>query len=106
MVLHADQIELSKRIGANIRSAGPTGNNFLADSDVATNTTVAQNQATIANASCHADAEPAKPRVNKAIDYGVADGTLTDVGVDAQTTVEGVVGLTQNDDHTREILSV
>jgi hypothetical protein len=52
-------------------------------------------QAAVTAAVVHADVEPAKARVNRALEAGEADGTLEDADVAGLTTVDELKALTQ-----------
>jgi|ERR1051325_1917659 hypothetical protein len=94
MTLHADQIEHSKRIGANLRSAGEQG--LLTNTTVAAADTNAGLQAAVDAASVHADANPAKDRIKRAIDYGKQSDELSDANILGLTTLAGAEALTQD----------
>ena len=96
-VLHADQIPLSQVVGQNVRSAGRQ--DLLTDAQVIAATSAADLQANITAAVCHADIEPAKRRINRAIGYGIPSGEFSAAAIQACTSVNDVIALTANNDH-------
>jgi hypothetical protein len=92
-VLHADQLPLSRKIGFNLREAGEVG--LLTDASVAAANTVAGTRAAIRTAApVHAEYEPYRERIVRAVDYGEASQELTDALIGPLTTVAGIVNLT------------
>lgn len=91
MPLHADEINLSREVGANLRAAAEEG--YLTNAGVAAANTVAGVEALITGG--HADQKPNQHRFLRAIDAGEALGELTDAAINPLTTVEGLVDLTQ-----------
>lgn len=94
MPLHADQINLNADVGRNILLAGELG--LLIDADVTGATNVADLKAKIAlNASTkHADQQGYVFALQRALDLGKDDGTLSDVAVAAATGVSNLASLT------------
>lgn len=92
--MHADQEQLSRQIGANIQYAEDAG--LLTDTTVAAANTNDGLQAAVTAAVVHADIEPAKARVNRALEAGEADGTLEDADVLNIATVDDLRALTFN----------
>jgi hypothetical protein len=93
VVLHADQLNLSREVGANLRAAAEEG--YLTDAGVVAADTVTGVRDLITNAAAHADQLPNKHRFQRAIDFGAASGELNDADINPLTTVDGLVGLTQ-----------
>lgn len=98
-MLHSDEIDSSKLGGHNVRKAADLG--FLSSGQVQAATSVADLEAVVDAAVCHADLEGEKDVVNAGLDMGANLGELTDVTVAAATSVEGLVDLTQAADDDR-----
>lgn len=90
--LHADQVAFSKRIGGTLRRGGDYG--FETNTNVAAADTVAGLRTAVAVVAVHADFEPARARVQNAINRGADSSELTDARILGLTTVEELVGLT------------
>jgi hypothetical protein len=90
--LHADQAALSERLGGTYRRSGDYG--ILTNATVAAADTVTGLSTAVETANVHADFQPAKVNIQRAINYGSYDGELTNARVLPSTTVEGLVGLT------------
>ncbi len=97
MSLHADQFGASRLAGDAIFKAGEAG--LLTNTQVANATTAAGVQANITATATHADQAPLAARVNKLIDIGIADASLNDTDLQAQTTVQGLARLTEVGDN-------
>lgn len=97
MALHSDQINLSASVGENIRLAGELG--LLLDADVTGATDVAGLKAKIATnaAGKHADQQGYVFALQRALDIGKDDGTLSDTLVQAATGVSNLATLTTSD---------
>lgn len=102
--IHADAQEHSARCGANARSAGEQS--LLTDATVASADTNAGLQAAVLAASGHADVEPARYRINGAIDYMAQSGEWSDARVLSDTTITELIAQTYNDDTRREEMPV
>lgn len=94
MPLHADQVNLNMVVGENIRLAGQVG--LLTDAQVIAALNSAELQSLIAtNAlTAHADVRGFVDRLQRSIDIGKADGTLTDAQIQAATGVDNLASLT------------
>ena len=95
MPMHADAYPASRKVGQAILRAGEAG--YITNTNVADATTAAGLKTVITNVSGHADQQPLKARLNSMIDIGIADATLNDTDLQAQTTYRGLAGLTQAD---------
>lgn len=93
--MHADQIGASRLVGNALRRAGELG--FLTDVNVQSSTTLVSLEANVTNASGHADQQPIKARINKALDIGGADATLTTTIITNATGVANLATNTQYD---------
>lgn len=96
MPLHADAINLSREVGANLRAAAEEG--YLTNTNVNAINTGVQGLRDLITGG-HADQKPNQHRFLRAIDYGAATSELTDDTVNGNATntggVEGLVDLTQ-----------
>lgn len=92
-MLHADQIDSSALGGHNVRKAADLG--LLSSVQVAAATNLANLEADVNAAVVHADVEQDKKVVNDGLDMGANLGELTDATIQAATTVETLVDLTQ-----------
>lgn len=97
MALHSDQRELDKVVGQNIRLAGELG--LLTDQNVidATNTTDLKNSIAANALTKHADQQNYVFPLQRALDIGKDDGTLSDSAVAAATGVDNLASLTTSD---------
>lgn len=91
-LLNTPQYFLSEQIGWNCQAAGV--NLMLTDATVAAADTNAGLQAAVTAAVVHAALVPMKTRINRAIQAGLTDATLTDALINPLTTVAGLVALT------------
>lgn len=91
-LLNTPQYFLSQQIGYNCQAAGV--NALLTDATVGSADTNAGLQAAVTAAVVHASFVPMKSRINRAIQAGLTDGTLTDALIAPLTTVAGLVALT------------
>jgi hypothetical protein len=100
--LHADAQNLDKLVGDTLLSAGNISTNsgyaIYTNTNVTSADTVQGLRDVLTTAAApgttHADVQPVLARVNRAIDLGVADGSLTDARILSLTTVQGLVELT------------
>lgn len=93
--MHSDQIGASRLVGNAIRRGGELG--YLTDAGVAALTTTAGLEALVSAGTGHVENYPLRPRINQAIDIGIADGTLTNTTVAAANTVAAQAALSQYD---------
>lgn len=91
MPLHQDALGLSAAAGRGLQFANYAS--FLTDTTVAAADTVAGLRTALAAAAVHKDVEPARNRISRAIDMGVAAGELTDAAILSLTTVAGLIAL-------------
>lgn len=82
-ILHADQFYLDQAVGENI--LGQNQFPFLSDAQIAAAANTAALKANIDAYAGHADTEGFKPGVKRALDIGLADGSMSDANVAAAT---------------------
>jgi hypothetical protein len=95
--MHADQFGASRMAGDAIFKAGEAG--LLTNAQVAAATTATGVQANITATATHADQAPLAARINSLINIGIADASLNDTDLQAQTTVNGLARLTEVDEN-------
>lgn len=95
VAMHSDGQLASRMVGNALRRAGELG--FLDDTNVGTSTTLVSLQAVVTAGSAHADAGPTKARINKALDIGGNDLSLTTTLITNATTLAGLATNTHYD---------
>lgn len=85
-LLHADQFYLDQAVGHGLMGAKSAG--VITDTQVnAASTNLGLRAALASGYVGHVDGQPLVPLAQRALDVGLADGSMSDVNVNAATTV-------------------
>lgn len=85
-LLHSDQFYLDQAVGHGLQGAKQSA--AISDAQVSSATTNAGLRAALASGYAgHADGLPLVPVAQRALDVGLADGSMSDANISASTTV-------------------
>lgn len=94
-LIHSDQFYLDQAVGENIY--GENQFPLITDAQIAAATNVADLKTAVDGYVGHSETEGFKPGVKRALDIGLADGSLTDSNVAAASTAATLAANTYAD---------